>query len=115
VSGPIHAPIIEPCTGRLFELYFNKRPWVIYLGFFSFIFFSQYSSVITIIPEVFAFTRSWVTMHIPPATQLLAVLSLLLAEGTASPIAWPEEKLEAINVLRARGASEVRRLQLPQN
>lgn len=46
-------------------------------------------------------------MHLAGATQLLAAVAFFAKIVSASPIAWPDDKLEAINVLRARGASEV--------
>lgn len=81
------------------------------LGHMPLFFFNPsllYSSANTINAKVHTFLRQLTIMHILPAVQLLAVLSHLLARGIASPIAWPEEKLEAINALRARGTSEVR-------
>ena len=46
-------------------------------------------------------------MHLPhPATLILYFIVL----ATASPIAWPDDKLEEINALRARGVPEVSRL-----
>ncbi|KAL9072338.1 MAG: hypothetical protein Q9161_003657 [Pseudevernia consocians] len=42
-------------------------------------------------------------MHLPhPATLILYFIVL----ATASPIAWPDDKLEEINALRARGVPE---------
>ena len=38
---------------------------------------------------------------------LLIVLIFVCVMISASPVAWPEEKLDAINALRAGGASEV--------
>lgn len=47
-------------------------------------------------------------MHLPSVVRLMMALSLLVTGAITSPIPWPEEKLEAINALRAKGASEVR-------
>ena len=46
-------------------------------------------------------------MHLP---RLTALLTYLIALASASPIAWPDDKLEEINALRAKGVSEVSRL-----
>ena len=46
-------------------------------------------------------------MHLPRLTTLF---TYLIALASASPIAWPDDKLEEINVLRAKGVSEVSRL-----
>ncbi len=46
-------------------------------------------------------------MHHKHAVQLLVLGILSVGFASGSPIAWPEDKLEAINALRARGASEV--------
>ena len=46
-------------------------------------------------------------MHLEHALQLLVLASLFLLAAFSSPVPWPEDKLEAINALRARGASEV--------
>lgn len=43
-------------------------------------------------------------MYLPSLITLLIYLSAL---ASASPIAWPDDKLEEINALRARGISEV--------
>ena len=45
-------------------------------------------------------------MHLP---HLITLVIYLFALGSASPIAWPDDKLEEINALRARGVSEVSR------
>jgi len=37
----------------------------------------------------------------------LAILARFLVVTTASPVSWPEEKLEEINALRAEGVPEV--------
>lgn len=44
-------------------------------------------------------------MHLPHLTTL--VTYFLAALAWTSPIAWPDDKLEEINALRARGVSEV--------
>ena len=41
---------------------------------------------------------------------LLAAAALYFGVSSASPTAWPEDKLEAINTLRVSGASEVTRI-----
>ena len=46
-------------------------------------------------------------MHLP---RLTALFAYLIALASASPIAWPDDKLEEINALRAKGVSEVSRL-----
>ena len=46
-------------------------------------------------------------MHLP---RLTALFTYLIALASASPIAWPDDKLEEINALRAKGVSEVSRL-----
>ncbi|CAF9925600.1 hypothetical protein IMSHALPRED_006724 [Imshaugia aleurites] len=43
-------------------------------------------------------------MHLPDLTTLVLYLLTLTS---ASPIAWPDDKLEEINALRARGVSEL--------
>ena len=45
-------------------------------------------------------------MHLPC---LITLVVYLIALASASPIAWPDDKLEEINALRARGVSEVSR------
>lgn len=47
-------------------------------------------------------------MRLPSVIHILTILFLLSTKSNTSPIPWPEEKLEAINYLRAKGASEVR-------
>lgn len=44
-------------------------------------------------------------MHLPRLTTL-AIYLITLASASASPMAWPDDKLEEINALRARGVSE---------
>ena len=46
-------------------------------------------------------------MHLPRLTTLIIYLITL---ASASPIAWPDDKLEEINALRAKGVSEVSQL-----
>lgn len=46
-------------------------------------------------------------MHLPRVTTLVIYL---IALASASPIAWPDDKLEEVNALRVRGVSEVSRL-----
>ena len=43
-------------------------------------------------------------MHLP---RLASLFTYLIALASASPIAWSDDKLEEINVLRAKGVSEV--------
>lgn len=43
-------------------------------------------------------------MYLPGLNTLVIYL---IAAASASPIAWPDDKLEEINALRARGVSEV--------
>lgn len=45
-------------------------------------------------------------MHLP---HLSTLVIYLFALASSSPIAWPDDKLEQINALRARGVSEVSR------
>ena len=47
-------------------------------------------------------------MYLPALNSLVIYLNLI-ALASASPIAWPDDKLEEINALRARGVSEVRK------
>lgn len=42
-------------------------------------------------------------MHLPRVTTLVIYL---IALASASPIAWPDDKLEEVNALRVRGVSE---------
>ena len=44
-------------------------------------------------------------MYLP---RLITLVTYLVLSVSASPIAWPDEKLEEINALRAKGVSEVR-------
>ena len=46
-------------------------------------------------------------MHLP---RLTTIVIYLITLTSASPIAWPDDKLEEINALRAKGVSEVSRL-----
>ena len=46
-------------------------------------------------------------MHL---SRLMTLFTYLIALASASPIAWPDDKLEEINALRAKGISEVSRL-----
>ena len=43
-------------------------------------------------------------MYLPRLTTLIIYLVTL---ASTSPIAWPDDKLEEINALRAKGVSEV--------
>ena len=43
-------------------------------------------------------------MYLPRLTTLIIYL---IALASTSPIAWPDDKLEVINALRAKGVSEV--------
>ena len=47
-------------------------------------------------------------MHITLVIRSLVAVALFLSITFASPIVWSEEELEAINALRAKGASEVK-------
>ena len=42
--------------------------------------------------------------------RLTVLFTYIIALAATSPIAWPDDKLEEINALRAKGVSEVSRL-----
>ena len=46
-------------------------------------------------------------MHLP---RLATLFTYLIALASTSPVAWPDDKLEEINAMRAKGISEVSRL-----
>ena len=58
------------------------------------------------VSSLVAYSTDIFDMHLP---RLTALCTYLITLASASPIAWPDDKLEEINALRAKGVSEVSR------
>ena len=109
VTGFMHISCRLPCADQPSGVSFDEGSWLVYNLMASILFVRPFNIIQLSLglSSLVACYSDILDMHLP---RLTIFFTYLIALASASPIAWPDDKLEEINALRAKGISEVSRL-----